>query len=96
MDRKKRGRTDDILLESDDDTAISSLTTGQSPTTAVSPTTAGVSPYLSKILEDEVPGVGADGRAAYILQRKRDALNCYLRTCCMRLAPDIVVECDGI
>lgn len=30
-------------------------------------------------------------RAAFILQRKRDALNCYLRTCCMRLSEEIVM-----
>lgn len=33
-----------------------------------------------------------EDRTKFILQRKRDALNCYLRTCCMRLADDIILE----
>jgi hypothetical protein len=33
-------------------------------------------------------------RVAFIVQRRRDALNCYLRTCCMRLSDDIVMGCD--
>ena len=33
----------------------------------------------------------AEGAAVYILQRKKDALNCYLRTCCMRLGGEIMM-----
>ena len=29
-------------------------------------------------------------RASFMLQRKRDALNCYLRTVCMRVSGDLV------
>ena len=36
----------------------------------------------------------AADRAAFIRQRKRDALMCYLKTCCERLRTEIVLGAD--
>ena len=60
---------------------------------------------LAKIVDSTLKGMGGGGggsgqganlptmqdRVAFITERKRDALNCYLRTCCMRLAGDIIM-----
>lgn len=67
--------------------------------------------YMKSVLNSEIQRVGGvtggnsgnsigiatstEGAAVYILQRKRDAMNCYLRTCCMRLAGEIMMSSEG-
>lgn len=55
-------------------------------------------PHLRSIIDEGVREAGGgpqlptvQDRVAFIVERRRDALNCYLRTCCMRLAGDIVM-----
>lgn len=57
-----------------------------------------ITPHLRSILEKSpVPPQTPENsvtlaRASFVLQRKRDALNCYLRTACMRMSGDLVFD----
>ena len=51
-------------------------------------------PHLKAIMDKEASGVTKANREAFILQRKKDALNCYLRTACMRVSNDLMFRND--